>query len=255
MFGTDGPNQRKPLYDLRVIALFVVLLGYVVWPLAHVLIGSVRVDGVGWSVAPWREFIEQEHWRYGLRSLGISLATVVLAGVFGTALAFFYARLDFPGRGIFAALALLPFTLPPLVGVFAIWTLFAEGGLFFKATKAVFGTGLWFEKGYGGVLLVHTYSMFVYFYVMVGGALAGFDESQIEAARNLGAGRWTVFRKVMLPQLIPAMAAAALLAFMTSMASFTAPYFYLTGKPVLTMGIQQAIEASREGLALSLIHI
>lgn len=240
---------RLRVWDPRVIFLFVILLGYVLWPVVQVLLESVWVRGEGISLRPWAQFIERRHWVYGLRSLGISIATVVLAGVFGTALAFFYFRLDFPGRGVLMGLTLLPFTLPPLVGVFAIWTLMGENGLFYKTTQAIFGHGFYFEKGYGGVLLVHTYSMYVYFFVLVGGALMAMDESQIEASRDLGASRWSTFTRVVLPQLHPALTGASILAFMTSMASFTAPFFYMAGKPVLTVGIQQAIEDSMEGLA------
>jgi iron(III) transport system permease protein len=99
------------------------------------------------------------------------------------------------------------------------------------------------------VLLVHTYSMYVYFFVLVGGALLALDESQIEAARDLGASRGLTFRRVVLPHLVPALAGASLLTFMTSMASFTAPYYYMAGRPVLTVGIQQAAEDSMDGLA------
>lgn len=237
------------LRDPRVLLLFAVLFGYILWPIVQVLLESVWERGEGFTLDPWRSFIERGHWRYGLRSLGISLATVVLSGAFGTGLAFIYFRFDFPGRGILAGLALLPFTLPPLVGVFAIWTMMAEDGIFHQATRFIFDDGLWFEKGYGGVLLVHVYSMYVFFYVLVGAALESFDETQIEAARDLGATRMQTFTRVVAPQLVPALAGASLLTFMTSMASFTAPFFYMAGRPVLTVGIQQALEESANGLA------
>lgn len=228
---------------LRVALLFAVLFGYVLWPILLVLVESVWRREGGFTFEPWRQFVALGHGVYALRTIGISLATVALAGALGTSLAFYYFRLEFPGRSIFAALTLLPFTLPPLVGVFAIWTLMGEEGLFHRATRAILpGGGFWIETGYTGVLLVHAYSMFVYFYVLVGGALSGFDESQIEAARDLGAGRARTFLRVVLPQLAPAWAGASLLAFMTSMASFTAPYYYMSGRPVLTVGIQQAWE-------------
>ncbi|MBI1783840.1 iron ABC transporter permease [Candidatus Sumerlaeota bacterium] len=242
-------SARLRLYDPRLILLFAVLLGYVLWPILQVLIESVWSAERGVSLEPWRQFVEKGHWFYGVRSIAVSLATVLLAGIFGTALAFFYFRLDFPGRGVFAGLSLLPFTLPPLVGVFAIWTLMAEDGLFHQLTRTIFGRGFWFEKGYGGVLLIHVYSMYVYFFVMAGGAISNFDESQIEAARDLGAGRSAVFFRVLLPQLAPALVGASLLTFMTSMASFTAPYFYMAGRPVLTVGIQQALQDSQSALA------
>ena len=235
--------------DIAIVFLFAVLLAYILWPILQVLAESVWERGSGWTIEPWRAFIEKGHWLYLIRSLLISLASVATAGTFGIALAFFYFRLEFPGRPLLSALTLLPFTLPPLVGVFAIWLLMGEEGPFNAATRALLGRGLGFDKGYGGVILVHTYSMFVYFYALVGGAVASFDESQIEAARNLGATRLQTFTRVLLPQLAPAIVGASLLTFMTSMASFTAPFFYLTGKPVLTVGIQQALEESAGGLA------
>lgn len=237
------------LLDSRVLLLFAVLLAYVLWPILQVLAESVWTRGAGWTLEPWREFMRRGHGVYALRSLGVSLASVVLAGIFGTALALFYFRLEFPGRAVLSGLTLLPFTLPPLVGVFAIWMLMGEDGPFDALTRVLLGHGAGFDKGYGGVLLVHTYSMFVFFFVLVGGAIANFDESQLEAARDLGAGRVQAFRLVLLPQLVPALAGAALLTFMNSMASFTAPFFYLTGKPVLTVGIQQAIDESASALA------
>lgn len=243
------PSPWKRLLDPRVVFLYAVLLAYALWPALQALAESVWAPGRGPTIEPWRQFFREGHAAYAMRSLGISAATVALAGAFGTALSFVYARLDFPGRTAYAGLALLPFTLPPLVGVFAIWTLLAEGGMADQAARALTGRGFWIEKGYGGVLLVHVYSMFVYFYVMVGGALAGFDEAQLEAARDLGATRAQAFFRVMLPQLAPALAGASLLTFMTSMASFTAPFFYMAGRPTLTVGIQQAVEGSAYGLA------
>lgn len=242
-------SRSTPLYDPRLVLLFVVLLAYIVWPILQVLVESVWRRGVGLDLTPWREFHERGHWIYGLRSLGVSAATVVLAGIFGTALAFLYYRVDFPGRGLLLGLSFLPFTLPPLVGVFAIWTLTGEGGIVSRVTEAILGHPLYLEKGYAGVLLIHTYSMYVFFLVLVGGTLAQMDESLIEASRDLGATRGQTFFRIVLPQLAPPLAGASLLTFMTSMASFTAPYYYMSGKPVLTIGIQQALEESRNGLA------
>lgn len=237
------------LADPRVLLIFAILIGYVLWPVLQVLGESVWTRGEGATLEPWRQFVEAGHWRYAMRSVWISLATVALSGTLGTAMAFFYFRLDFPGRSLLTGLALFPISLPPLVGVFAIWTLMGEGGAFHELTRLVFKEGFWIEKGITGVLLVHVYSMYVYYFVLIGGALAGFDETQVEASRDLGATRFQTLTRIVLPQLLPAFAGASLLTFMTSMASYTAPLFYMAGRPVLTLGIQQALEDSHFGLA------
>ena len=103
--------------------------------------------------------------------------------------------------------------LPPLVGVIAFLYLYGESGM---ATRLV-GDLLriegapWRLTGPGAILLVHTYSMYVYFYLFTRAALARFDGAQLEAAASLGAGRLRTFTRVVLPGLAPALAAAAIL--------------------------------------------
>jgi iron(III) transport system permease protein len=58
-----------------------------------------------------------------------------------------------------------------------------------------------------------------------------------EAAASLGAGRWRTFRRVVLPQLYPSLGGAALLTFMTALASFSAPYIFGGGFRVMTTQI------------------
>jgi iron(III) transport system permease protein len=73
----------------------------------------------------------------------------------------------------------------------------------------------------------------VYFYLFVRAALQSLDASLYEAAASLGAGRWRTLRRVVLPQLYPALGGAALLTFMTALASFSAPYIFGGGFRVM----------------------
>src|SRR4029079_3804347 len=87
------------------------------------------------------------------------------------------------------------------------------------------------------ILLVHAYSMYVYFYLFVRAGLAALDGAQLDAAASLGAGRWRTVWRVVLPLLRPSLAGAALLTFMTSLASFSAPYIFGGGFRVMTTQI------------------
>jgi iron(III) transport system permease protein len=161
-------------------------------------------------------------------SVGISVGSVLTTGILGTALAVLLSRFDFPGRRILRLFALLPMALPPLIGAVSFYFLYAESGILprFLArylgadAAAVSANGVW------GVLLVHTMTMYPYFYLAVASALAGSDASMEEAALNLGASRFRMWRTVLLPMLTPALVSGTLLTFMVSMASFTAPQFY-----------------------------
>jgi iron(III) transport system permease protein len=79
--------------------------------------------------------------------------------------------------------------------------------------------------------------MYVYFYMFASAGLARLDPSLLEAASALGASRSRTWLRVTLPMLAPAIGGAALLVFMTSMGSFSAPYVFGGGFRVLTTQI------------------
>lgn len=189
-----------------------------------------------------------------LNTIALGLATVLVSGVFGTALAFLLTRYRFPGRGVLAAVAYLPFALPPLVGVLSFWYLIGLDGFLPRTASHYLGLDISL-RGWGAVLLIHGYSFYVFFYAMVSAALATMDHSLAEAARTLGATRWQAFTRVTLPLLRPSLAGASLLAFMSSGASFSAPYYFGQDFAVLSTAIFREQQQFRTGAALSMTVI
>lgn len=133
----------------------------------------------------------------------------------------------------------MPIVLPSLVGVMAFMFLYGETGLVPNAIKDLFHLDEVPFKigGVSGILIVHAYTMYVYFYMTVSAAINKIDPSLEEAAHNLGASRFSVFWKVTFPLLTPAIVAASLLVFMISMASFSAPFLLAGGFRVLSLQI------------------
>jgi iron(III) transport system permease protein len=220
---------------LLTAAMLAVLLWLVVYPLALVLIEAVR-GPEGWTLAYARLFAERAtEWRALWNSCWISIASVVLAAAIGVPLAILLSRYQVPGGRVLGAVAALPAVLPPLVGVIAFLFLYGESGLVSQVIQRLFRLDgpPWKLQGAGAILLVHAYSMYVYFYLLTRASLASLDASLFEAAASLGAGRWRTFRRVMVPLLSPALTGAALLTFMTSLASFSAPYIFGGGFRVM----------------------
>ena len=178
-------------------------------------------------------------WQALWGSLWISAASVMLSALVGVPLAFVFERYDFPGRRLLGALVALPAVMPPLVGVIAFLFLYGESGFVARGIQALTGSreAPWRLQGAGAILLVHAYSMYVYFYLFTRAALARLDASVLEAAASLGKGRAATFRLVTLPLLRPALVGAALLTFMTALASFSAPYLFGGGFRVMTTQI------------------
>lgn len=232
--------------------LAIVLAWLVVYPIFLVLVESVRGPS-GWTLEHVSRFLERGNtWEALWGSLWISLVSVVLAGTLGVPLAFLFSWVDFPGRRVLSGLVALPAVLPPLVGVIAFMFLYGETGFVAHLVRAVFrlDRAPWRLEGAGAILLVHGYSMYVYFYLFIRAALARLDSSMLEAAASLGAGRTRTLFRVVLPMVRPALTGAALLTFMTSLASFSAPYIFGGGFRVMTTQIVTTRLNGDNGLAM-----
>ena len=221
------------------VLLALVLTWLVLYPIAIVALDAVR-GGTGFTLDGFRDFLARRNeWQALWGSVWISLLTVVLSALIGVPLAVFFTRYEFPGRAVLAQLVALPAVLPPLVGVVSFLFLWGETGFLARLVQQVTGTSdpPWRLQGAGAILFVHAYSMYVYFYLFVRAGLRGIDASAYEAAESLGATRWRTFTHVVLPLLRPSLAGAALLAFLSSLASFSAPYLFGGGFRVMTTQI------------------
>ncbi|HEX3556001.1 MAG TPA: iron ABC transporter permease [Thermoanaerobaculia bacterium] len=233
---------------LLVAALLAWLVGY---PLLMTLVEALGGPGK-WTLGWFGEFFSRrDEWMALWRSLWISAASVVLAALVGVPLAFLFERTEFPGRRLLGAIVALPVALPPLVGVIAFLFLYGESGFASRAVQAALGLSQppWRLVGWGAILLVHAYSMYVYFYLFTRAGLARLDAALLEAAASLGANRWRTLFRVTLPLLRPALAGAALLTFMTALASFSAPYLFGGGFRVMTTQIVASRLNGELGLA------
>jgi iron(III) transport system permease protein len=224
----------------RVLALFILLLFllYALFPLGRGLFGTLVVNGE-LSIEHYRDIFlvsSDSTWEAVANSVLVSLLTVLLGGLLGSFNAFVLTQISFSGRRLAAALAAVPIGMPPLVGVIAFLFVFGEGGFLPRLLGLLIGSGesVAYLDGIPAIVAIHVYAFHVYFYLMVSAALRGLDQSQLEAASILGASTTRVVVRVIVPQLRPALLAAASLAFMASMASFSAPFLFGGGQQFLT---------------------
>jgi iron(III) transport system permease protein len=252
-----NPKRRFALPSHATLVLLVpvalVLLYGIIYPNARIFIGALHPDGK-WSVANFVAVLSQRAvFESALTSVAVSVLTVILCALVGVPLAFLFERYTFPGRRVFATLAALPLVLPPLVGTVAFIFLCGESGILAHLVQRAFHLSVapWSLRGWGALLLFHTYTMYPFFYVLTGAGLQRIDAALAEAARSLGASRLRVLFRVLLPQLTPSLIAAALLTFMTSMASFSAPLLFGGNVRVLTLEIFSARQRGDAGVALT----
>lgn len=191
-------------------------------------------------------------------SLVCSLSATALAALFGLPLAWVLARLRFPGRALVRALVLLPLVLPPVVGGVALLSAFSRRGLVGEHLYDWFGVQLTFTTA--GAILAETFVALPFFVITVEAALRTMDQRFEEVAATLGAGRWTVFRRVTLPLIAPSVVAGAVLAWARALGEFGATITFagnIVGRTqTLPLAVYQALEGNRDvALALSLVLV
>lgn len=229
--------RRRLTSGAVLFLLGLVLWGYVAGPLFSTFQQSVT--GAGGPLRDYARFFNFAKGAQGeamLGSLTLSLLSMLTAGIVGVFLAVLLNRWDFPFKKVCRVLVLVPIALPPLMGVEAFVLLYGVGGTIPQLLGALFHrSAMAFAlQGMSGVLLVHTLTMYPYFYLSVAASLAQADDSLEEAAYSLGASTFQVWTRVLLPMLTPAVVAGALLTFMSSMASYTAPLLFGVDKVMTT---------------------
>lgn len=221
-------TQSRYFVYILISPLFLILFAYVIYPFYSTFIQSFAGDN---RLANYQKFFSLEStanlealWN----SFYISIISVICCAVVGVMMAFLLERYDFPGRRLLSILVLVPMALPPLVGVLSFTFLYGESGIFPRLFQQMFQLEdvPFALKGIWGVIVVHTFTMYTYFYLTASAAIKGLDPSLEEAATSLGASRIRVWRKIILPMLTPSLIASSLLVFMVSMASYTAPLMF-----------------------------
>lgn len=191
-------------------------------------------------------------------SLVCSLGATALSLLFGVPLAWALARLDVPGRRLARAVVTLPMVLPPVVGGVALFLAFGRRGLVGQYLDDWFGLRLPFSTG--GVIVAETFVAMPFLVITVEAALRGLDHRYEEAAATLGARPFTVFRRVTLPMIRPALAAGAALTWARALGEFGATITFAGNFPGKTQTMPLAIFLAFEtrpgsAIALSLVLV
>jgi sulfate transport system permease protein len=145
-------------------------------------------------------------------TFGLAAAVVAINAVTGTALAWTLVRDSFPGKSLVNALIDLPFALPTIVAGLTLLALYGPSG--------IVGVNIAFTRV--GVLAALLFVTLPFVVRTVQPVLIELDRDMEEAAASLGAGRITIFRRVVFPHLLPALLSGVALAFARAIGEFGA---------------------------------
>jgi len=245
-------EQEKQGFNPLLACLAALAALFFVFPLIGLITG-----------APWGRMASVITTRSSVDALQLSLiaslSSTAIALLFGFPLAWLLARGRFRGKGLLRGLTTLPMVLPPVVGGIALLLAYGRRGIIGEPLNKATGLSLPFTLA--GVIVAESFVAMPFFVITVESGLRSMNRRLEDAARSLGAGRLTVFRRVTLPLIWPSLAAGTVLTWARALGEFGATITFAGNLPGTTQTMPLAIYISQssnrmdEAIALSLILV
>lgn len=227
-------QQRLPL---AIAALALLFLGlFLLWPLFNVF-GASLLDSEGETItlANYVKVLGRPFYRGAIQNtLEIGVLATLITTALSVPFAFALARLPVPGKAAILALAALPLVLPSFVGAYAIVLLLGRSGIVTLWLQQ-FGVGFGSIYGKGGIVLVYVLTLYPYVLLPAIAAFKAVDVSMEEAAQGLGSSPARTVRTVILPIVLPAILAGALLVFIETLENFGVPFVLAEDLPIFSV--------------------
>ena len=224
-------------YALRAVCLlvlaFLILPILIIVPLSFSSGTFLTFPLPGLSLRWYEEFFTSAPWQLSLRnSLIVASATTALATFLGTLAALGLTRARLPGQSLLMGLIVSPMVVPLVIVAVGVYFAYAPFGL----TSSLLG-----------LTLAHTALAAPFVVITVSATLQGFDPNQARAGASLGASPVVVFRRIVLPLILPGVISGALFAFVTSFDEVVVALF-VTGPAERTLP-RQMFNGIRENIS------
>ena len=215
------------LLSIEVILLlpFLFFLGlFEVYPLINMAFRSLfDMNGV-FTLQNYINVFTKPHFRIAIRnSLLFASAASIVGGIGGTFVAALAVRLPARWRNFLLSLYALPMTLSGLVVAFAFIVLLGRNGVLNLIVRRAFNlppTVYFNLYDWPGIVMVYAFFQIPLMTLSMAAVFENLDPSLIEAARNLGARSWQVWRYVVIPVLLPGFLAGMSIQFAGMMGAF-----------------------------------
>lgn len=218
-----------------VVPGFGLALGFTVLYLSLIVLIPLSATFVKTSTLGWHQFWHVITAPRAMASyevtFGASLAGATINLVFGVLVAWVIVRYTFPLKRLFDSMVDLPFALPTAIAGIALTTLYAPNGWLGKPLAAM---GIHAAFTSLGIVIALTFIGLPFVVRTVQPVLEDLDSELEEAAASLGAGRWQVFYRVLLPTIFPAALTGFALAFARGIGEYGSVIFIAGNMPMKT---------------------
>jgi iron(III) transport system permease protein len=222
-------------YDLSpanagvLVFLWFFFIVFMLYPLGYVFSGAFFTDE-GFSLVFFGLMLSSPNYTVILaNSINLGLAVTLFTTLLSLPLAFLLVRYDFPGKGLLNGLILIPLVLPPFVGAIGMRQLLARFGsinLLLLQMGVIDQPIDWLGGGFWGVVLLEVLHLYPIMYLNLAAALANVDPTLEEAAKNMGASGFKLFRTVTFPLMLPGYFAGAIIVFIWAFTDLGTPLVF-----------------------------
>ena len=222
-------NATTLVFVALLVAFFAVALFY---PVGLLLKGGFVSEG-RFSLRHFGILLSSPLQRQSLwNSLAIASITTLITTLLTLPLAWVMTRFRFPGKALLGSLLLMPMILPPFVGAIGLRQLLSRYG---SLNLLLMKMGVLRENapidwlggaGFWGIVALQVFNLYPILFLNVSAAMANVDPSLREAAQNLGANAWRLFRTVTLPLILPGYFAGAIIVFIWAFTDLGTPLIF-----------------------------
>jgi sulfate transport system permease protein len=257
----DGSRARR---RKSAIPGFGLTLGITVFWLSLIVLIPLAALFLRAAVGGWTHFITAAFSDRALAAYRVTFGAAFIAAainvVFGLLLAYVLVRYRFPGRRLLSASVDLPFALPTAVAGIALTAIYADTG-WVGSLLAPYGIALAYKPQ--GIVIALMFIGLPFIVRTVEPVLEDLGRDTEEAAATLGAGKWRTFVKVIFPEIAPALATGAALAFARGVGEYGSVIFIAGNQPfqseiaplLIVTSLEQYDYAGATGIAIVMLLV
>ena len=254
-------GRGKPSHHVTAALLYAFFALFLIWPIVNVVWVGFQSPAGGFTLEYVALVFRDASLVSGLwNATLIALLTTLVTLVIALPLAILSVRYDFAGRGLLGGLLLVPLVLPPFVGAVGLKTVLGTYG---PLTTFVGYLGVDTSQGIDwlnfarlpSVVLVEALHLYPIMLLNVQAALANIDPAMEQAARNLGASRATVFRRITLPLIRPGLFAGMTLVLIWSFTELGTPLIFQFNEVTPVQVFRQIVDVQGNPIPYALVIV
>ncbi len=223
-------NDLNPATSAVLLLLWAFFVIFMLYPLGYVF-SNAFFTADGFSLVFMKLLFSSPNYTIILaNSVNLGLTVTLLTTLLSLPLALLLVRYNFPGKGLLNGLILIPMVLPPFVGAIGMRHLLARFG---SVNLLLLDLGVinqpidWLGGGsFWGVVILEALHLYPIMYLNLAAALANIDPSLEEAAKNMGASGFRLFRTVTFPLMLPGYFAGAIIVFIWAFTELGTPLVF-----------------------------